>query len=284
MFYINDLPQDLHSTVRLFADDTVVYLTIKSEAGCLKLQSDLNKLEVWEERWKMEFHPEKCSVLTVSKKKTPVKWDFKLHGQTLKHETSTKYLGCTITNDLDWGEHITNITNKASRSLGFLNRNLHVKSRNIKEKAYLSLVRPQLEYATTVWDPYHQNQIDKVEKVQRRAARFVTNQYSQRQSVTDMLEELKWKSLQQRRKEARLIMFYKIVNDMVAIDKDQHLTKPLRRSRHTEEHAYTIQTTTKDFRKWSFFPNTTKDWNKLPPDIAQAESLESFKAQVTKMD
>jgi hypothetical protein len=82
----------------------------------------------------------------------------------MAHETS---VGCTISNELNWSEHINITTNKASRSLGFLHRNLHIKSRKIKKnQAYKSLVRPQLEYATTVWDPNHKNQIDKIEKVQ----------------------------------------------------------------------------------------------------------------------
>ena len=72
--------------------------------------------------------------------------------------------------DLTWSEHIKNTTNKASRSLGFLHRNLHIKSLKIKEQAYKSLVRPQLQYATTVWDPYHKNQIDKIEKVQKKSS------------------------------------------------------------------------------------------------------------------
>jgi hypothetical protein len=285
LFYINDLPQGLYSTVCLFVDDTVVYLTVSSDSDCSKLQSDLEKLAKWENNWKMEFHPEKWTVLTVSKKRNPVKWNYTLHGHILAHETSNKYLGCTISNVLNWSEHINNITNKASHSLGFLHRNLHIKSRKIKEQAYKSLVRPQLEYATTVWDPYHKNQVDKIEKVQRRAARYmyVIGRHRNRSSINTMLEDLKWKSLQTRRKEARLIMMYKIINNMVAINSENHLTKPMRKSRHVQNHSYAIPSATKDFRKWSFFVNTVKDWNNLPPDIAAAKSLESFKAQVAKL-
>ena len=101
LFYINDLPQRLYSTVRLFADDTVVYLTVSSDSERSKLQSDLDKLAKWENNWKMEFHPEKCTVLTVSKKRNPVKWNYTLHGHILAHETSSKYLGCTVSNDLE---------------------------------------------------------------------------------------------------------------------------------------------------------------------------------------
>jgi hypothetical protein len=61
LFYINDLPQGLYSTVRLFADNTVVYLTVSSESDCSTLQSDLDKLVKWENNWKVEFHPDKCT-------------------------------------------------------------------------------------------------------------------------------------------------------------------------------------------------------------------------------
>ena len=105
LFYINDLPQGLYSTVCLFVDDTVVYLTVSSDSDCSKLQSDLEKLAKWENNWKMEFHPEKWTVLTVSKKRNPVKWNYTLHSLILAHETSNMYLGCTISNDLNWSEH-----------------------------------------------------------------------------------------------------------------------------------------------------------------------------------
>ena len=282
LFYINDLPENLNSTVRLFADDTIVYLTITSASDGQTLQEDLNKLATWEHLWKMEFHPDKCTVLTVSKKKNPIIFDYTLHNHTLAHEESTKYLGCTITSDLNWGTHVSNICKKANQTLGFLHRNLHISSRSIKERAYKSLVRPQLEYSSTVWDPYQQGHIDMIEKVQRRAARYVMGKYRNRSSVGDMLQQLEWKSLRTRRTEARLCMMYKIVNNKVAIDPANYFTQPIRRSRHMYQHSFAVPSATKDSRKWSFFCNTIRDWNSLPPDIAAAKSLEIFKSQVTK--
>jgi hypothetical protein len=61
LFYINDIPCSLKSTVRLFADDTIAYLALTSEADAVDLQSNLNKLGIWERKWKMEFHPDKCN-------------------------------------------------------------------------------------------------------------------------------------------------------------------------------------------------------------------------------
>ena len=82
LFYINDMPCGLKSTVRLFADDTIAFLAVKSEADAVDLQSDPNKLGIWEKKWKMEFHPDKCNVLTISKNANPIKFDYKLHGKT----------------------------------------------------------------------------------------------------------------------------------------------------------------------------------------------------------
>ena len=77
--------------------------------------------------------------------------------------------------DLRWNEHIENITGKANRTLGFIRRNVKISSPRLKTLAYSSLVRPLLEYASPVWDPHTSENINKIEMVQRRAARYVMN-------------------------------------------------------------------------------------------------------------
>ena len=110
------------------------------------------------------------------------------------------YLGVEVTQKLNWSNHIDHITAKANRSLGFVKRNLKRCPENIKEQAYKSLVRPHLEYASTVWPPHQKHQIDKLEAVQRKAARFIKNCWSREQgTVTKLLADLKWDTLQVRR-------------------------------------------------------------------------------------
>ena len=92
---------------------------------------------------------------------------YTLHNQNLSETDSAKYLGLTITSDLQWNQHINNITNKANSILGLLRRNLRIPSQTIKTHAYQSLVRPHLEYASTVWDPHTQKNIHKLDMVQR---------------------------------------------------------------------------------------------------------------------
>ena len=92
-------------------------------------------------------------------------------------------------------QHISEITCKATKTLGFLRRNLALAPRHTKEVVYKTLVRPQLEYAAPIWHPYNEAQTDKVEKVQRTAARWTCRKRRNSSSVDDMLDELEWPSL-----------------------------------------------------------------------------------------
>ena len=124
----------------------------------------------------------------------------------------------------------------------------------MKEQAYKSLVRPSLEYACFVWDPYLQQDIDAIERVQRRAARFLTNT----SSVGNMLQHLEWRSLQDRRKDSRLNMFYKIVNNKVEIQKTDRLIPQKRQTRHSHTKSFQIPSCKAEYRKDSFPPKNNK--------------------------
>jgi hypothetical protein len=88
LFYINDMPEVIKSTVQLFADDTIAYLTISSDSDASDLQSDLDKLATWETTWKMSFHPDKCNVLTIRRKTNPIRTSYTLLGHTLSSISS----------------------------------------------------------------------------------------------------------------------------------------------------------------------------------------------------
>ena len=73
LFYIYDIPVGLDSTIRLFADDTIACLAIKSNSNCITLQNDLTKLGLWVRIWKMAFHSDECNVLSITESKIPNK-------------------------------------------------------------------------------------------------------------------------------------------------------------------------------------------------------------------
>ena len=110
-----------------------------------------------------------------------------------------KYLGITISDNMDWGQHISEISSNATKTLGFLRRNLAFAPRRSKEKAYKTLVWPKLEYAAPVWSPCSKLQINQVEKVQRTAACCTYRRWRNTSSVSEMLDELEWPSLEAHR-------------------------------------------------------------------------------------
>ena len=112
------------------------------------------------------------------------------------------------------------------------------KNKEIKTMAYNSLVRPQLEYASAVWSPYTKENINKIEKVQRRAARWVSNDYSTYSSVTDMLSNLGLWSLENRRIDARRTTFCNIVYGLVAILLPSYFVHPDVYTRHLHSLSY----------------------------------------------
>ena len=175
--YINDLPNNINSNVRLFADDCVLYSEIQNEFDHISLQEDLNTLVNWQNEWQMGFNAKKCFTMRLTHAKKHKIFNYKLSDSILQETKSHSYLGVTLTSDLSWNDHINQTSSKANRTLGFVIRNLHQCPQDIKVSAYKTLVRPLVEYSSSVWEPYTKNLINKLESVKRRAARFCLNDF-----------------------------------------------------------------------------------------------------------
>ena len=120
--------------------------------------------------------------------------NYTANGIELSNAEFVKYLGVTITRNLSWGKHIRKACGKANRKLGFVKTILGKCPKKVKEISYLTLVRPHLEYAASVWDPFEAGLIAEINRVQRRAARFVMSCYDRKCIVSSMLRELGWES------------------------------------------------------------------------------------------
>ena len=156
---------------------------------CRLLQADLNALEQWEQTWQMSFRPDKCKIIRFTRSSSPITFHYSLHDQRLTSVTSYKYLGVHVSSDLKFNTHIDHIRSKANRTLGFVRRNLCGCSLNIKHLAYNTLVRPTLEYCSAVWDPYTNANIKKLEQINTKAARFITNNYSLAPGITTLIKQ-----------------------------------------------------------------------------------------------
>ena len=173
----------------------------------------------------------------ITKSKRPTIQPYSMHSEQLEVVHQSKYLGVTINEDLKWNHHINNVVSSANKIQGMLNLNIKRAPKKTKITAVNTLVRPKVEYAAAIWDPYTQDNINKLEGVQRRAARYVYNNYSHEASVTSMLNQLKWKSLQERRQNIRLCWFYRIVYGLVAIPVDTYLTPMTKTIKALQHHG-----------------------------------------------
>ena len=131
---------------------------------------------------------------------------YEMNGRPIEVTASHTYLGIGINNKLSWAEHISNTVSKANNILGIIRKNLYSCSPFVKETAYKSLVRPKLEYCSSILDPYHQEYKNKLESVQCRAAKFVCEDFTCQSHVSDMLRDLNWKTLEDRRTIYRLTL------------------------------------------------------------------------------
>ena len=301
--HINDLPQSVKSKVRLFADDCLLYRKIETQHDHLILQKDLYELEIWAKKWGMRFNAKKCYIMSINNKSSHF---YELDNHILKQVNENPYLGLTISDDLKWSSHITKMTKKANSTMAFLRRNLRNFPEDCRKTAYLSLVRSILDYGSIIWDPYLLSDIDKIERVQRQAARFITGDYKTREEgcVTKMLENLALRPLQERRSASRLIFLYKVVEGLVpAIPPDEYL-KPAKHKRRIKTRQYSdfqssniidrhIVNHNKGFivpncnteqRKNFFFIKTTVEWNHLDCQTVGASTIEGFKSALQQCD
>jgi Reverse transcriptase (RNA-dependent DNA polymerase) len=290
IIYINDIVTNVKSRIRLFADDCVIYREVSDETDEEILQEDLARIGEWMHENNMQLNLSKCEIVAFSKKKEPKAKTYKLEGQELGRKNGAKYLGVWLDEKLEWKSQVAKVAEKGIRSLNFIMRNLQGTGSKVKEKAYTALVRPIVEYGGIVWDPYRQGEIQEVERVQRLAARRVTgrtgrfrweNEARVLESPTEMIQELGWESLENRRARARLCAMHRVIceqegwkelgNRMVECAREGR-----RGPKYRERGAQT------DAGKYSFANRTIRQWNSLKPEVrtkAKELSTKVFRSQ-----
>lgn len=156
LIFINDIPNEISSTIRLFADDCVLYRRISSIADQIILQNDLSNIQQWCSRWLMQLNINKCKVMQVSRKRNNLSFQYSVNAKFLTQADSYRYLGVVISSNLTWSEHIQKLIAESAKSLGYIKRSLTSCPPKIRQLAYETFTRTKLEYASAIWNP-HQN-------------------------------------------------------------------------------------------------------------------------------
>jgi len=196
--YVNDIWRNIESPIGLFADDCVIYRKIINNADMEKLQKDLKRLGEWAVENSMKINPSKSKPIRFTRARVKDPPNYSLMGTLIPEASSCKYLGIILRSDLSWADQVNYTVKKAWKALHFLMRTLKKGNINTKSLAYMSLVRPILEYGAACWDPYSEGQISALDRVQKKAAKFAHHKNSPN-----------WETLASRRKLPRVCAFFK---------------------------------------------------------------------------
>ena len=282
--FINDLPEEVDSTVYLFADDTKIYRQIATTGDVSILQSDIDNLFNWSSTWLLRFHPDKCKALHISNRSSSAGGVYTMNkyeggSVTLEEIKNEKDIGVTMDTKLQFEEHIHIQIKKANMMMGIIRRSFAHLDMETFCLLYKALVRPHLEYASSVWNPYKKKLIEEIENVQRRATKLVPGLSNL--PYEERLRKLDLPTLKFRRMRGDMIEVFKITSGKYdsSVCKDlfeQNTTSSTRG--HTKK--FIKKRARLDIRKYYFTNRVIDLWNKLPENVISAKSVISFEGRL----
>lgn len=277
--YVNDLPNCVSSSVKLFADDTKVYCRVpQPQLSALPLQHDLDALVEWSERWLLKFNVSKCKVMHVGSRNPCL--TYSLQGTTIDTVLSEKDLGIIMDRQLKFHEQAAAVVAKATQMLALVRRSFCNLDTFMLPLLYKAMVRPVLEYGNIIWGPFSKLDQKKVERVQRRATRLVESLRAL--PYQERLRALRLPSLYHRRRRGDMVAVYQLLHGGMSIPAENFLTRST--SRRTRGHDWKLakpqaKTTA---RRNSFSVRVINEWNALPSEVVSADTLNQFKANLDR--
>ena len=281
LLYINDIVNDIGSNIRLFADDTSLYIVVDdpiTAANCLN--TDLEKISRWAATWLVSFNPAKTESLLISRKlNRPQHPALSMQNHQINEVDSHKHLGIYLSNDCTWHEHVNYIKEKAWFRINVMRKLKFKLDRKSLEIIYTAFIRPLLEYGDVIWDNCTEYEKKDLDKIQSEAARIATGA-TKLVSLSTLSNEICWESLEQRRKNHRLTLFYKMMYNFTPLYLSSLVPETVSNiSRYSLRNSNDLQTIAARSSQYyhSFLPSTTRDWNNLSIEAKQSDSVNSFK-------
>ena len=286
LVYINDIVNSIESDIYIFADDTSLMRPIIDAVDDFNiLNEDLNKLSNWAQQWRVTFNAKKTEYMIFSlKNKIPDYPELFLGNTKIAQVRTHSHLGITFDSKLTWKTHINNICTKASQRVSNIKRIRHLIPRKTSEVLYKSLARPILEYGDVVFDNTTQEMKKLIEHVQRDALVMITCAY-RRTPTLNLYKETGFDMLEDRRKQHRLVLFYKMTHNL-APEYLCGLVPPPAGENHTHRLRSSSNGTlsipyarTAKYAN-SFIIKTTRNWNELDIKVRQVSTLNTFKMKI----
>jgi hypothetical protein len=281
LIFINDVTLvNPNSTTKLFADDLKLYIVATGIASQSLMQSYLDDISQWSDLWQLTLSPSKCTILSIGK--NPVDYSYTLNGAEIKRVTSMTDLGVIIDSKLTFDEHISHICTTAKQRSALILKSFCSRDPFLLFRAFSTFVRPLLEYASCVWNPYSVGHIEKIESVQKSFTKRLFSLTSL--SYLDRLASLNVSSLELRRLHSDLVMYFKIINSYIDVDVEQYFT--LSHNTQTRGHNFKLikSFSHTDKVKNQFKLRAIDIWNSLPYNIVNTHSVSSFKHLLREYD
>ena len=242
------------------------------------MQNDIDKIVEWTNTWLMKLNIEKCKVMHIGKKNKQNNYTMKSYVNSepisIKKTHVERDLGILISNNLKSTAQANQAASNANKKLGMLKRTFRFRGAEMWKKLYTSYVRPLLEFAIPVWNPYKKGDIKILERIQHRATK--TAHSLKRHEYTQRCEILKLTSLEERRIRGDLIQKFKIENKLDEIDWFFEPITGIARGGHRGNLRREIVKSC-DQRHYFFNNRIASAWNELPNEIISATTVNSFK-------
>ena len=182
LIFINDLPDYMkYSQMFIFADDTKLILPIRDQIDINNFQSDIRSVVNWSNSNSISFNDKKIVLLSIGncKPTSSPNHSYNVNTTLIPPSLNHRDLRVFISSDLSWNAHYKHITAKAYRSLHLIRRTFgHTPSVAARKKLYIALIRSQISYCSPLWRPHLLKDIELLEQIQRRATKFILNDYS----------------------------------------------------------------------------------------------------------
>ena len=283
LIFINDLPDSIISQLYLFADDCKVYKVLKNASKDREaLQEDLDRLYKWSELWLMKIHPDKLVNMEIGIHREYPDYEYTIGPMVAKNTRLEKDIGILVDDNLKFSEHIDSIVKKANGKAGWLRRSFQFMSPKMFKPLYMQVVRSQMEYGSSIWNPHFITLIDKIEMVQDRATKMLPTMRDK--TYEERLKIMNLPTLRYRRARGDMINVYNILN---CEDKDlcpdmKMLVDVTGRDGRNNSLSLYKSFNQLDVRKYSFTERVTDLWNSLPNDVVTAPSINCFKSRIDK--
>ncbi|KAK3083103.1 hypothetical protein FSP39_014041 [Pinctada imbricata] len=283
LIFINDIVLEVNCSIKLFADDTSIYLIVNDPISASQnLNENLCKIHQWSKKWLVQFNPAKTENLIISRKEQSNHPPLMMNNVTIVNVNKHKHLGLVFSCNGKWHDHIFEIIDKANKKMHILRSFKFKLKRKVLESMYFTFIRPILEYSDIIWDNCPIYLKDLLENINLQAGRIVTGatRFSSNQSVYG---ETGWPTLEQRREQHKLIQVYKIINGLTPdflcdLLPQQFSDRHSYPTRNSSNYSYLPSKTS--FHYYSFFPSSIRLWNNLDPDIRTLKSLKEFKHKI----